>query len=100
MNLELEPSTEAPPLGLVIENTILDPTRENITMGSNGSVHLVEEIAAAAWLVTHDEESKVSAVFLLENISSNTSYRAELEGIFRGLGHIDYLGLTPKEVAY
>ena len=40
------------------------------------------------------------ACTVIRNASSLSSYRAELEGIFRLLRHIDWLGLTPEEVRH
>ena len=85
LNLRAERSPLDKPPGHTIENTICDPTCEKATTGSNGSVKLVDQIAAAAWLITHDEEAYISAVFLPSDISSCLSYRTELEGIFRCL---------------
>ena len=41
-----------------------------------------------------------AAVFVVSNINSLSSYRAELEGTFRLLKHIEYLGMTPEEVTH
>ena len=42
----------------------------------------------------------MSAVFLLSGIGSCSLCQTELEGIFRCLKHIDYLGLIPLEVEH
>ena len=70
--------------------------------GNDGSLHLFEQEAAAAWLITRNEDEYVSAVFLLReaSITSLSSYRSELEGIFRCLKSIEDLGMTPKEVQH
>lgn len=51
-------------------------------------------------MIADAEESRITACFLLTNISSVSSYRSELEGIYRSLRHIEYLGLTPREVQH
>ena len=84
--------------GHMMENTLCHPTKETITIGSDGSVHLAEQVAACAWMI-HDSDSKFAkACFLLSHISSLSSYRSELEGIFRSLKHVEHLGLTPSEI--
>lgn len=35
----------------------------------------------------------------VERVNATSSYRSEANNVFRGLAHIQYLGLTPKEVA-
>lgn len=45
-----------------------------------------------------DEEHHMSACFLMSDINSLSSYRAELEGIFRCLSHLEYLNIMPNEV--
>ena len=99
-NLSIERPTNAPPPGHIISNTICDPTSDTIITGSDGSVRLVDQAAAAAWIITDGADGYVLAVCLLANISSQSSYRTELEGIFRCLHTIDHPGLTPKEAEH
>jgi len=54
----------------------------------------------AAWIIAGDETNFTSACTVIRNVSSLSSYRAELEGTFRLLRHIDWLGLTPEEVRH
>lgn len=95
----LEEGITLPP-GHVVENTLSDPHTETLTIGSDGSVYLKDEVAACAWMIAETEESKATACFLLGNISSLSSYRSELEGIFRSLKHVQYLGLQPGEIQH
>lgn len=44
------------------------------------------------------DQGQISACILLQNISSISCYREELENIFRSLHHIEQTGTTPKEV--
>ncbi len=67
-------------------------------LGSNGSLHLHDQVATAAWIISSGPQSFLSATFLMESINSYTSHRIELEGIFRALHHLDYLNMTPKMV--
>ena len=67
-------------------------------VASDGSVHLVQQTAAAAWVVASGTEYSMSACYLMANINAVSSYRSELEGVFRSLKHLEYLNITPKEV--
>jgi hypothetical protein len=67
-------------------------------LGSNGSLHLHQQIAAAAWIISSGPKTFMLATFIMENINLHTSHRIELEGIFRALHHQDYLNMTPKMV--
>ena len=88
------------PPGHSVENTLSTPAIDTLTIGSDGSVYLKDGVAACAWMIADAEESRITACFLLTNISSVSSYRSELEGIYRSLQHIEYLGLTPREVQH
>jgi hypothetical protein len=55
---------------------------------------------SAGWLIAEDTKHMTAAVFVVSNINSLSSYRAELEGTFRLLKHIEYLGMTPEEVIH
>ena len=69
------------PPGLLIANTLTDPTTETLIIGSDGSLHLHEQVAAAAWIISTGDTKHLAATFLMTNISSYTSHRIELEGI-------------------
>jgi hypothetical protein len=98
LNLSLNTSHETPPPGHLIHNTLTDPHTERLILGSNGSLHLHEQVAAAAWIISTGPQTFLSATFIMESINSYTSHRIELEGIFRALHHLDYLNMTPKMV--
>ena len=91
-------ATVDPPPGHTVTNTFSDPTCGEIVLGSDGSVHLHEEVATAAWMIYQDDDEYATACFLLANMNSVSSYRTELEGMFRGLKHINRLQMTPTEV--
>ena len=89
----------APP-GHMIYNNLLE-SEDCINVGkvaSNGLVHLVQQTAAAAWIVASCMEYCMSACYLIAKINAVSSYRSELEGIFWSLKHLKYLNITPKEV--
>ena len=58
---------------------------EMVTLGSDGSVHLFEGLAACAWVIHQTEEQQLKACYVLENMASISSYRSKLEGMYRGL---------------
>jgi hypothetical protein len=95
INLSLLTSSKNPPPGHLISNTLTNPTTEQLILGSNGSLHLQDQVAAAAWIISAGPESFMSATFIMENISSYTSHRIKLEGIFRALHHLDFPNMTP-----
>ena len=97
-NLALDIEQTSPPPGLLIANTPTEPTTEHLIIGSDGSLHIHEQVAAAAWIISMEETKHLSATFLMTNISSYTSHRIKLEGIFRALHHLDLLNITPKMV--
>ncbi len=84
------------PQGDVVGYT--SPTCSKIVLGSDGSVHLHDEVATEAWMIYQDNDEFVTACVLLANMNSVSSYRTELEGMFRGLKHINRLQMTPTEV--
>jgi len=97
----LKSQEEASPIppGHVVNDTLPRYNRKEYIVGSDGSVHLRDKVAAAAWLITTREDTDhISACFLMSDISSVSSYRAELEGVFRALKHIEYLNIPPAEI--
>ena len=81
--------------GRVIENTLLADNMELVTLGSDGSVHLYEGLAACAWVIYQSERQQLKACYVLENTSSMSSYQSELEGMYRGLMDVQSR-LTPN----
>jgi len=53
-------------------------------------------VAAAAWIIATGDTKHLSATILMTNISSYTSHRIELEGIFHTFHHPDLLNITHK----
>ena len=83
--------------GHVIENTLLTEDVEMVTLGSDGSVHLFEGLAACAWVIHQTDGRQLKACYVLENMSSMSSYRSELEGMYRGLVDVKSR-LTPSAI--
>ena len=88
----------APQPGRVIEDNIKDEASPILTIGSDGSVLLHEGKAACSWILHHSEKSQLRACYILEPMTSLSSYRSELEGIYRGLKQILTSRLTPQQV--
>ena len=94
---DVEPAEVVPP-GHVTHDTLGQVDGSKLVVGSDGSVHLVQQTAAAAWLIAKGPDQHLQACFLLSDVNSVTSYRSELEGVFRSLKHMEYLNMTPSEV--
>jgi hypothetical protein len=86
------------PAGHLVSNTLSSPTTEILTIGCDGSVYLAHEVASCAWMIAEDKDHMALACILLTDISSVSSYRSELEGIYCSLLHVRQLGLTPREI--
>ena len=84
--------------GLVCSNTLTGKA-EIIVWGSDGSVHLEQRVGSAAWVLHEDDNHALSACFIMNNVSSMSSYRLELEGSFRLLKHAQMCGMTETEIA-
>jgi hypothetical protein len=78
-NLTLDIEQTSPPPGLLIASTLSKPTTEKLIIGSDGLLHLHEQVAAAAWIISTEDTKHLSATFFMTNISSYTSHRIELE---------------------
>jgi hypothetical protein len=88
---------ERPPPGKVLFDS-LNREAKQIKGASDGSLFREEKTMAAGWLFGNGPDDMLSATFVISGITSLSSYRAELEGTFRLLKHIEYLGMTPEEV--
>ena len=91
-------SPNLPPPGHIIHNTLCNPRSDVLHLGHDGLVHLADEVATCAWMVMDTDSTYMQACFLLQNVNSLTSYRSKLEGIYRGLRHIQFLNLKPVEI--
>lgn len=87
-----------PPPGVVIEDTTVDEAAELVTLASDGSVFLHEGKASCAWILHQSDQHQLKACYLLEQMPSLTSYRSELEGIYRGLHQLLDSGIQLERV--
>ena len=67
---------------MVCENT-LEGNAHGVISESDTLVYTEGQIGLAAWMIHKDNENYVTACFLMQDMSSTTSYRVELEGEFR-----------------
>jgi hypothetical protein len=51
-----------------------------VVAGSDRSVHNEENNGLVAWMIQVEDQKYRAACFLMQNVSSTTSYRAGLEG--------------------
>jgi hypothetical protein len=69
-----------------------------LCIGCDASLHLAPNIATCAWVIENPKQSQIQAHANILNISSFTTYRSELEGIYRLLRHIQTLNLHPPSI--
>lgn len=81
--------------GTVLQNSISDPRIEVLEVGSDGSLHLQDKLAACAWILYSDEDQQVRGCYLLEKMTSLSSYRCELEGMYRSLRQVLLADIKP-----
>lgn len=87
-----------PPPGVLLEDTTIDDVTEIVTLASDGSVFLHEGKASCAWILHQSDQHQLKACYLLEQTPSLTSYRSELEGIYRGLKQVLDSGIRLEQV--
>ena len=87
-----------PPPGVLIEDTTVDEVDGAVTLASDGSVFLHEGKASCAWILHQSDRHQLKACYLLEQTPSLTSYRSELEGIYRGLKQLLDSGIRPEQL--
>ena len=86
------------PTGHIIHNTLFNPRSDVLHLGSDKSVRLVDKVATCTWMVMDTNSTYMQACFLLRNMNSFTSYRSEVEGVYRCLCRIQFLNLKPVEI--
>ncbi len=90
-----EGGTAPAPPGHLITTALTDVKPAILTLVSDGSVHREQQVATCAWVVHQQDGRQLQACVHLEPMTSLSSYRSELEGIFRGLHSLQFLGLSP-----
>ncbi|KAL7524976.1 hypothetical protein ACHAWF_006946 [Thalassiosira exigua] len=82
----------------IVSSTIFDPSSERSEIISDGSCHIQEQIAGAAWLIEGATRTEEACILLHGQTTSCTGFRSESEGLFRSLHHLQRLNVCPKEV--
>lgn len=72
------------PTGYISRNTITSESQHLIIV-SDASVRTSTAITTCAWVISHSVAQSLAASARVTNISTNNSYRGELEGIYRAL---------------
>ena len=98
MRLQITPPKEEVPPGYVLWDDLDEKARPINRTASDGSVYTYEQVASAAWMLTSGPDQQLMACYLLQGVNRVTSYRAELEGVYRALKQIEYKGLTPEQI--
>lgn len=83
------------PVGYTVKDT-LSPPCPILIVCSDASTRIDEEITTCAWVISATPTQKRTMCAHIQNISSSTSYRGELEGIYRALRST--LELQPNQV--
>lgn len=71
---------------------------DNITLGSDGSLYRRQRVATCAWALYVADGCLLKACYALEEMTSLSSYRSELEGMYRGLVQVSHLDWRPKVI--
>jgi hypothetical protein len=73
---------------------------KSIKGASDGSLHREEWVMTTAWIIADSADSHLTATAVFHNVSSLSSYRAELEGAYWLLYRIEQLNLSPEEIIH
>ncbi|EED89738.1 predicted protein [Thalassiosira pseudonana CCMP1335] len=86
------------PPGHIIGDTLSGSDLRKLRTGSDGSVIREHQRVAAAWILDGGTGHRLVACVVMANLSSVSSYRAELEGSLRLLHHIEQTGMSTAEI--
>jgi hypothetical protein len=95
MTTPLQLTTPSP--GITVLNDLQTQTQP-LRIGCGASLHLAQKVATCAWVIETPNNSQIKAHANILNISSFTTYRSELEGIYRSLQHIQTLAMEPPHI--
>ena len=85
------------PAGITLQNSV-DKDSKSLLVGCDASLHPSKRVATCAWVIESHDSQQTQAFVHLKNLSSFTTYRSELEGIYRSLLHTHELGLQPRHI--
>ncbi len=80
--------------GQLITNNLTEVSPVALNLVSDGSVHLAQRVVTCTWVVHQQDGSQLQACVHLEPMTSISSYRSKLEGMYRGLCMLRHLGIT------
>jgi hypothetical protein len=86
-----------PPTGITLHNNITT-LHAPLQVGCDVSLHAHHRIATCAWVVETTNAQQLQAYVQIQHISSFTTYRSELEGIYWSLRHVHELNLLPPRI--
>ena len=72
------------PVGYTVQDT-LPPTHPILIVCSDASTHVDTGISTCAWIISATRGQAKTMCAHIQNVSSNTSFRGELEGLYRAL---------------
>jgi hypothetical protein len=94
INMRVQPATDPLP-GHEILNTVVPGLLDTVTISSDGLTHLCHAVASCVWILHQSADKKIKACFLIRDMTSLSSYRSELEGLYRALLQLQRSGLQP-----
>ncbi len=86
------------PPGLTSFNSTRASPTGTLRVGCDASLHPSHRVATCAWVLETSDSTQLHAHANISNISSVTTYRSELEGIYRSLYHIRFLAWSPSHI--
>ncbi len=86
-----------PPAGITRQESVAMDA-QSLLIGCDASLHPSLRVATCAWVIESQDAQQTQAFVHLQNLSSFTTYRSELEGIYRSLLHTHDLGLLPQHI--
>ena len=78
---------------------LLKKNAPRVVAGSDGSVHSKDKNGLAAWVVREEDQKYTTSCFLMQNLSSTTSYAAELERASSHPRTSNYAGWNPQKLS-
>ncbi len=90
--------TPAMPLAGITMRDSVARDAHSLLIGYDASLHQSHRVATCAWVIESHEVQQTQAFVHLQNLSSFTTYRSKLEGIYRSLLHTHDLGLLPQHI--
>ena len=88
-------ATESDPAGYGIRDTITT-VPSLLIVASDSSVHMDTGITTCAWIISASPDQSRAMCAHIQNVGSTTSYRGELEGIYRAL--LTTMNMRPNAV--